>query len=149
MAADLEPTTLPERLQQYYEGFATERERALARLGDFFTNDIHFRDPFRETQGMRDFRELFVRMFRQYRTVAFEGFRIDGDPRAFTLTYVMRLGMVVGPTFVTPMVSVCRVRDGESRVSELFDYYDFSSSLVSPFPRVASAYRRLVNTLFL
>ncbi|MBX3230640.1 MAG: nuclear transport factor 2 family protein [Labilithrix sp.] len=137
------------RLQKYYEGFASERESALHRLGEHFTDDIHFRDPFRETHGMPAFRELFVRMFKQYPTVAFDSFRIDGDDRAFTLTYVMRLGMVVGPEFVTPMASVCRVRAGEDRVSDLLDFYDFSSSLVSPFPLVAAAYRKLVNALFL
>lgn len=149
MGASSQSASVPERLQQFYEGFATEREGALDRLGDLFTDDIHFRDPFRETQGMPAFRELFVRMFKQYRTVAFEDFRIDGDDRAFTLTYVMRLGMVIGPTFATPIASVCRVREGEDRVSDLLDFYDFSSSLVSPFPLMATAYRKIVNALFL
>ncbi len=140
-------TTLPERLVAFYEAFGTEREDALVRIGDHFTEDVHFRDPFRETVGMADFRDLFVRMFRRYREVGFTGFRIDGDGAAFTLTYDMHLRMSVGPMFVTPMASVCRARDG--KVNDLLDYYDFSSSLVSPFPRIASLYRRATRALFL
>ena len=141
------PTTLPERLVAFYEAFRGEREAALVRIGDHFTPDIHFRDPFRETVGMPAFRELFVRMFRRYREVGFSGFRIDGDEPAFTLTYDMHLRMAVGPTFVTPMASVCRTRDG--KVSDLLDYYDFSSGLASPFPGLASIYRRATRALFL
>lgn len=138
---------ITERLQRYYESFGTERERALDRLGEFFSEDIHFRDPFRETTGMADFRELFERMFRQYRVVKFTDFRCDGDERAFTLTYNMHLKMAVGPTFVTQMASVCRARDG--KVYDLVDYYDFSSALASPMPLLAAAYRKAITTLFL
>ena len=53
---------LPQRLQAFYERFEIDRERALPRLGEFFTDDIHFRDPFRDTRGMADFRELFERI---------------------------------------------------------------------------------------
>lgn len=145
MSANLTP--LPLRLQQYYESFSSERERALAHLGELFTDDIHFRDPFRETYGLNDFRRLFERMFKQYRTVRFTDFRLDGDERAFTLTYDMHLRMAIGPDFVTPMASVCRVREG--KVNDLLDFYDFPSSLASPFPLLGATYRKIVNTFFL
>ena len=45
-------STLPERLKEFYETFSTEREAALTRLPEFFTEDIHFKDPFRESHGM-------------------------------------------------------------------------------------------------
>lgn len=138
---------ITDRLQRFYESFATERERALDHLGEVFSDDIHFRDPFRDTHGMAAFRELFERMFRQYRYVSFSGFRCDGDERAFTLTYDMHLKMAVGPTFTTKMASVCRARDG--KVFDLVDYYDFSSSLASPMPLLAAAYRKAITTLFL
>ncbi len=138
---------LPSRLQAFYRGFGTERERSLDRLADHFTPDIHYRDPFRETFGMEAFRGLFVRMFKQYRMVDFADFRVDGDDRAFTLTYRMHLRMAVGPTFVTPIASVCLARG--DKVCDLLDYFDFSSSLLSPFPIAAAAYRKVVNALFL
>jgi hypothetical protein len=138
---------LPQRLQAFYQALGLERVRSLDRLSDFFTPDIHYRDPFRETFGMGPFRALFVRMFRQYRKVEFSEFRVDGEEGAFTLTYKMHLRMVVGPTFVTPIASVCLARG--DRVYELLDYFDFSSSLLSPFPVAAAAYRRVVNGLFL
>jgi ketosteroid isomerase-like protein len=140
-------SSLPERLKEFYETFTTEREAALARLPEFFTEDIHFKDPFRESHGMAAFNELFVRMFRQYRLVRFSNFSLQGDEKAFVLSYDMHLRMVVGPTFVTQMVSVCQVRDG--RISELTDYYDFTSTLASPLPFLKALYRKTINTLFL
>jgi ketosteroid isomerase-like protein len=143
----METSTLPERLQTFYEGFDTQGERALDHLGDFFTADVHFRDPFRDTRGISAFRELFVRMFKQYRHVRFSDFRLDGHAPNFTITYNMHLRMALGPTFVTPMASVCRARDG--KVYDLLDYYDFASGLMSPLPFARAGYRRLINALFL
>lgn len=139
--------TLPSSLQAYYESMAREREPALDRLGDYFSEDIHFIDPFRDTRGLASFRTLFERMFRQYRKVEFTDFRSSGDESSFVLTYDMRLRMAIGPVFTTAMVSVCRARDG--KVYELRDYYDFSSSLVSPWKFLARFYQALVRTLFL
>ncbi len=140
-------SSLPERLQRFYETCTVERERALDLLPTLFAEDVHFRDPFRETIGIDPLRELFVRMFKQYKHVAFTEFRIDGDERAFTMTYLMHLKMAVGPTFSTPMASVVRAKDG--KVVDLLDYYDFPSGLVSPLPLLSAAYRKIINTFFL
>jgi ketosteroid isomerase-like protein len=144
---DKPPVTPPERLQWFYEQLASTRERALESLTDVFTDDIVFRDPFRETRGLLAFRELFARMFRQYRAVNFTDLRIAGAGEQFTLTYDMHLRMIVGPVFVTPLASVCRVRDG--LVFELHDYYDLASGLLSPVAALRGAYRTAVRALFL
>jgi steroid Delta-isomerase len=138
---------LAQRLQEFYETFPVERERALERLADLFAADVHFRDPFRDTHGIEPLRELFVRMFRQYRQVEFTGFTRNGDDDRFVLTYDMHLRMAVGPMFVTHMASVVRGRDG--RVSELVDYYDLPSALASPVPLLGTLYRKAINLLFL
>lgn len=138
---------LRDRLAAYYASMGKEREPALDRLGDYFHQDIHFVDPFRDTHGMADFRKLFDRMFKQYRVVEFTGFVGHGDDEAFTLRYQMRLKMAVGPVFTTDMVSLCRARDG--KVFELVDVYDMTSSLVSPFGLLRRLYRAIINALFL
>ncbi len=138
---------LPARLQRFYEELAVERRPALDRLSTVFTDDVRFRDPFRETRGMGPFRELFERMLRQYSEVGFTDFRCLGAGDAFTLLYDMRLRMPIGPTFVTPMASICVARDG--KVAELHDYYDFASGLVSPLRLLGIAYRATVNAAFL
>ena len=138
---------LAQRLQDFYEALPVERERALERLGDVFAADVHFRDPFRDTHGIEPLRELFLRMFRQYRQVEFTGFSRDGDDERFVLTYDMHLRMAVGPRFVTHMASVVRGQSG--RVVELVDYYDFPSALASPLPLLGSLYRKAINLLFL
>lgn len=140
-------STSAERLQQFFESFAREREHALTRLPELFTEDVHFRDPFRDTHGIDAFRTLFERMFAQYKRVHFTDFACEGDEQGFTLTYAMHLRMLVPPTFVTHMASVCRVRDG--RICSLRDFYDFPSALASPLPLLGAAYRRVVNALFL
>lgn len=138
---------LAQRLQEFYETFPVERERALERLDQLFASDVHFRDPFRDTHGIEPLRELFVRMFKQYRQVEFTGFSRDGDDQHFVLTYDMHLRMAVGPMFVTRMASVVRARDG--KVVDLVDYYDFPSALASPIPLLGALYRKAVNLLFL
>jgi len=143
----LTPMTLQNRVREFYESLSTHREASLRGIGELFSADIRFRDPFRDTVGIEPFRELFVRMFKQYRFVDFTEVVGEGDENAFTLRYNMHLRMAVGPTFVTPIASVFRARDG--KVCELFDYYDFPSGLVSPIPILASAYKKLVNRLFL
>ncbi|MEZ4410127.1 MAG: nuclear transport factor 2 family protein [Polyangiales bacterium] len=112
-----------------------------------FTDDVAFRDPFRDTRGIEDFRALFDRLFRQYPEVGFSGFDLTGGGDDFTLTYEMSLRMAVGPTFVTPMASVCRARGG--RVAEMRDYYDFSSGIASPVGALSRLYRAAVRALFL
>jgi ketosteroid isomerase-like protein len=138
---------LAQRLQEFYETFPVERERSLERLDQIYTADVHFRDPFRDTHGIEPLRELFARMFRQYRQVEFTGFSRDGDENRFVLTYDMHLRMAFGPTFVTRMASVVRGRDG--RVADLVDYYDFPSALASPVPLLGTIYRKAVSLLFL
>ena len=138
---------LAQRLQEFYETFPVERERALERLGAIFAADVHFRDPFRDTHGIEPLRELFARMFRQYRQVEFTGFSRDGDDNRFVLTYDMHLRMAFGPMFVTRMASVVRGREG--RVVDLVDYYDFPSALASPVPLLGTIYRKAVSLLFL
>ena len=138
---------LMNRVQRFYESLSVDRELSLSTLEELFAADVRFRDPFRDTLGIDAFRELFVRMLKQYRFVDFTDVEAEGDETAFTLRYDMHLRMIVGPTFVTPMASVFRARDG--KVCELHDYYDFPSGLVSPIPLLASAYKKLVNQLFL
>jgi ketosteroid isomerase-like protein len=140
-------TSLREGLVLYYEEMGTLRERSLDRLGDFFAEDVDFHDPFRDTHGLPALRRLFERMFKQYTRVRFSDFRGDGDEHRFTLRYAMEMQMMVGPVFVTDMISVFTVRDG--KIVDLYDYYDFASSLVSPFPRLRAAYRGAINALFL
>jgi len=138
---------LSERVIAFYEAMAVERERALERLPDLFTDDIRFRDPFRETTGMEAFRELFTSMFRRYKSVRFTGFSTDVGADGFTSTYDMHLRMAFGPEFTTPFASVYRVSG--DKVSELVDYYDFATGLVSPFPLAARAYRAVTRKLFM
>ncbi|MBL9026816.1 MAG: nuclear transport factor 2 family protein [Myxococcales bacterium] len=137
----------PARLQWFYEELAARREGALEHIPQVFTEDVKFRDPFRETTTMAEFIRLFHRLFEQYRHVAFSGFEHTGTDEAYTLTYAMHLRMAVGPTFVTPMASVCRARDG--RVHDLHDYFDFPTGLVSPVGLVHRLYRGVVRAVFL
>jgi len=139
--------SLQDRVREFYERLSADREQSLSKLEELFAADVRFRDPFRDTVGIAPFRELFVRLLKQYRFVDFTDVVAEGDESAFTLRYDMHLRMVVGPTFVTPMASFFRVRDG--KVCELYDYYDFPSGLVSPIPILRKAYKTLINRLFL
>jgi len=141
------PVSLPARLQRFYEELAVGREVLLDQLGDLFTDDIEFIDPFRHTRGLAELRVLFERMFHQYRHIRFDTFVMTGTEAAFTLTYRMGMRMLVGPEFVTQMASVVVARDG--KVSKLTDYYDLGSALASPVAPLVSLYQRTMRRLFL
>jgi ketosteroid isomerase-like protein len=134
-------------MQRFYEDVATRREAMLDRLGELFTDDVEFIDPFRRTHGLAELRTLFERMLAQYRRVRFSAFAVTGSEEAFTLVYDMHMQMLIGPEFVTRMVSVVVARDG--KVAKLSDYYDLGSALVSPAVWLTRAYQGLMRRLFL
>lgn len=60
MPADI--TTDP-RVRRVIEAFEGLKRGDLARLGDFYTDDAHFKDPFNEVQGLAAIRGVFEHMF--------------------------------------------------------------------------------------
>ncbi|MFO0727577.1 MAG: nuclear transport factor 2 family protein [Myxococcota bacterium] len=141
------PDSLASRTRRFYERLSAERDPIIDLLPEIYTEDIHFVDPFRDTVGLPALRELFVRMLKQYPEVRFTNYRALGDDAGFTLIYDMELKMPVGPFFKTEIASVCFTRDG--KISELRDYYDFPSSLVSPFGPLRRLYGGIIRALFL
>lgn len=138
---------LHEKLQRYYEEMGDLRERSLERLGEYFSEDVRFRDPFRDTYGLPALHELFVRWFKRYPTVSFTNFRGAGDDVHFTLRYEMNMRMRFGPWLVAPTASICTAEGG--KVVELEDYYDMEGVFVSPFRRVRAARIGMVKAFFL
>lgn len=121
----------PERLQWFYEEMGRTREDAMKYVGQVFTQDIVYEDPFRATTGMADFEKLFTSLFKKWPKVWFTDFKCIGDADAFTLTYVMNLKGSIGPAFAQPMASIARA-NADGLIYELRDYFDFPTSLVSP-----------------
>jgi hypothetical protein len=121
----------PERLQWFYEEMARSREDAMKYVGQVFTHDIIYKDPFRETSGVADFEKLFTSLFKKWPKVWFTEFSRIGSNDAFTLTYVMNLKGSIGPSFAQPMASIARANP-EGLIYDLRDYFDFPTSLVSP-----------------
>lgn len=121
----------PERLQWFYEEMGRAREDAMKYVGQVFSQDIVYRDPFRATSNMADFEKLFTSLFKKWPKVWFTEFESFGDSKAFTLTYVMNLKGAVGPAFAQPMASIARARP-DGLIYDLRDYFDFPTSLVSP-----------------
>lgn len=140
-------TTLPARVQTFYESLTSEREAALEHLGELFCDDVHFRDPFRDTHGLVELRGVFESWFALYPFVGFRNFTRVGDDHGFALSYDMSMQMRAGPVFTTPIASVCIGRDG--KVAEIVDYYDFPTGLVSPVRLARALYRGAVKRLFL
>lgn len=145
-APDTPAQDLPERLQRFYEALSIQRHAGLDRLGELFTDDVVFIDPFRATEGLPALWDLFERWLDKYPTIGFTDFRCDGDATCFTLTYFMHMRMAVGPAFSTPIASLCRARGG--RVAELRDYYDLMSGMLSPSPALGRIYRHTINRIF-
>jgi len=65
-------------LKAYADFFATLTPESLARLGDFVTPDVHFRDPFNDVRGLPAMRRVFEASFEDCSDIRFV---IDGVVR--------------------------------------------------------------------
>jgi steroid Delta-isomerase len=130
-----------DRLVGYFESLAPAD---LARLGDFYTDDARFKDPFNEVQGVPAIRRIFEHMFAS----------LD-EPR-----FVIREALVEGPQcflswdFVFRMRrfdrSVQTIRGGshlhladDGRVALHRDYWDAAEELYEKLPVLGALMRWL------
>lgn len=142
---DTATAALPQRIKRFYERMGRERERALVELPELYTSDVRFQNPVGDYQGLEAFRAQWVRAFAQYQVFEVENIELVGDEQTFTMTYSMNIRFAIGPTFRTPAVSEFHGRDGKVYITR--DYFDVVGSLLSPFPLVTWAYKKIFSLL--
>jgi len=138
-----DPTTsLPVRLQAFYERVNREREGALDDLAALFAPDVHFLNPVVDDRGIEAFRGAWLKAFRLYKVFEFTNIEVSGTDERFSVAFVMNIRFAIGPRLRVEMVAHCRGRDGQ--VHYLRDYFDPLGTLLGP----VAPLRRLYRTVF-
>ncbi len=116
----------------------------VARLGEFYTPDARFKDPFNEVQGVPAIERVFAHMF-----VALESPRfvvrdivVDGDQCFLTWDFLFRFKRFSRGEQVVRGGSHLRF-DARGRVALHRDYWDAAEELYEKLPLVGSLMRWL------
>ncbi len=122
-------------------------------LGEFFTADAHFVDPFNDVRGLDQIRTLFARMFERCTDIRFEVHEAFRAGDVALLHWTMRFRPAPTRAGGTPgaewtlhgMSRVVFAADG--RVAEHVDHWDTGSQLYAKFPLLGPVIRWLQRKL--
>ena len=138
--------SLPERVRAFYERVNEEREGALVELPELYDEAMIFANPVLEEQGIDRFESFWHEAFAKYKTFQFDGLTLAGDDEDFfTMTYSMRVGFCIGPTFTVISATDFHAKDG--KVIRTRDYFDPLGTLLAPFPLLNWLYRKIFRVL--
>ena len=104
----------------------------LARLGDYVTNDVRFKDPFNDLRGVDSMQRVLLHMFDKLGSVTFgvRHFVADGDTCLMEWRFEALLN---GRPLVFDGMSLIRFSP-DGRVKEHIDYWDATSNLYERLP---------------
>lgn len=120
------------RLTQYFE---TLSPAAVARLGDFYTPDARFKDPFNEVHGATAIQALFEGMYRQVDRPRFVITRslAQGDDAFLTWDFLFSFkGNTRQEQTIHGATHILFAADGRVRVHR--DYWDPAEELYEKLP---------------
>ena len=120
-----------ETLERYRAFFDALSPAALDRLGEMYSDDIHFRDPFSDVHGLANLRIVFAKM---YADVPDSKFRVSDVAVSGEGGYMKWIysGTFRGERLEIVGLTEVGVRDG--KVSRHIDYYDAASNIYARIP---------------
>lgn len=114
---------------------------SLGRLGDYYSERIHFTDPVNEGHGLDDLTAIFEDLFKQLKDISMDLTISRGDENEAFIKWVMRYRFR-GKERELPGVSYFTFsKDG--KVSSQQDYWDASVGVYAEFPGVGMTLRGL------
>ncbi len=135
------PPTDP-RLARVVDYFEQLTPQSLARLGDVYADDVWFKDPFNEVQGLAAVRAIFDHMFRQLHAPRFEvTTALGGADQAF-LTWNFHFRLQRGGDMTIRGASHLRFA-ADGRVNWHRDYWDAAEELYEKLPLLGAFMRWL------
>lgn len=135
-----------DRFVDYFEHLTLED---LSRIGAFYTEDVHFVDPFSDFRGLPMLEGIFNGMFtkmRDYRLTVHEYGMISADTGFIRWTmsgYVKQLGKEVWEVEGGSLVRFAE----DGRVREHIDYWDAASQMYERLPVIGWILRRIRRKL--
>jgi steroid delta-isomerase len=138
--ADLPPHVA--RVVRYFEALAAHDT---ARLTEVYAEDVRFKDPFNEVQGVEAIRRIFTHMFEQVdgpRFVVTSAMaRGDAAWLAWDFRFAFRRPLPTGPQCIRGCSHLRFAPDG--RVADHRDYWDAAEELYEKLPVVGTLMRWL------
>ena len=135
-----------DRFVDYFEGLTHED---VARIGDYYTSDVHFVDPFSDFRGLGTLAGIFNGMFtkmRDYRLEVHEHGMISDDTGFIRWTmsgYVKQLGK---DPWIVEGSSLVRFNE-DGLVREHIDYWDAASQMYERLPVIGWVLRKIRQKL--
>ncbi|MGL6111682.1 MAG: nuclear transport factor 2 family protein [Rubrivivax sp.] len=132
------------RVQRIIEAFERLQPADVERLGEIYTDDARFKDPFNEVQGVAAIQQVFRHMFVALREPRFviRDVVCDGDQCFLSWDFRFRMRRFRSDEQCIRGGSHLRLaRDG--RISEHRDYWDAAEELYEKLPLVGALVRWL------
>lgn len=138
-------STLPARMQAFYERLNVEKSAALVELPELYHPDIEFISPIETRIGIEKFKESWTDAFSKYQAFTFKDFKCIGDDSSFALFYTMTIDIGIGNPMPTPTATLFVAREG--KVYYQYDYWDTVAGLSEIYPPLNTAYQWAVSLL--
>ena len=135
-----------EGFRQFWEELTPER---VARIGEHYTEDAYFRDPFNEVRGLAAIRPIFEHMFETLHEPRFKILEVvrQGDAAFFVWDFSFRVKQWK-PEVTQTIHGSSHVRFApDGRVSYHRDYWDAAGELYEKLPIIGALMRWLAKKM--
>jgi steroid Delta-isomerase len=132
-------------LQRLVEYFNTLSPESVKSIGDFYTEDAYFRDPFNEIRGAEKLEHIFTEMFERLIEPRFTVIETIAEEHGAFLVWNFDFRMkALKPHLARRIHGTSHVRfAADGRVNYHRDYWDAAGELYEHFPLVGSLMRWL------
>ncbi len=131
-----------ERLRSYFENFS---RADVARIGEFYTPDAQFKDPFNEVRGPAAIGRIYDHMFEQVDAPRFEVHEAVAQGGQAFLTWTMHFARRGAPQSIRGASHLRLAADG--RIAGHRDYWDAAEELYEKLPVLSVLMRWLKRRL--
>jgi steroid delta-isomerase len=134
-----------DQVRRYVDYFEALEPASLAALGDYFSDQAHFVDPFNDVYGASAIRGVFEHMFAHCDAPEFRVEERVADGPVVYLRWAFRFG---SPAARRVIHGVSRVRfDADGRAAEHIDYWDPARQVYERIPLLGPLLRALRRRL--
>jgi steroid Delta-isomerase len=135
-----------QRFKLFWEQLTREK---VAGIGQYYTEDAYFRDPFNEVRGIPELRRIFDHMFEQLHEPRFKILEVvqQGESAFFVWDFTFRMKSYK-PDVVQTIHGSSHVRFApDGRVAYHRDYWDAANELYAKLPVIGALMRWLARRM--
>jgi steroid Delta-isomerase len=138
-------TTTDPRVQRIVDFFETLQPSSVQRMGDFYTPDAYFKDPFNEVRGLSDVQRIFSHMYVALHEPHFVVTHtvVQGDQCFIVWDFKFRFKRFDTVTMQTVRGCSHLQLAPDGRIASHRDYWDAAEELYEKLPLVGALMRWL------